>query len=255
MAEAYKKPTRALFCLSLLFFSLSLLSFAGTLVQRNRVESCAESGASASSCACLVGPPPPSSHTELLVGYKILHHTLSKESQLKYLHWLRGATLRGPEGSLKAIMSVIYETSGDRLSELEDLFRDEHPAISIGEAPVSAIGDSIQNEVEASSTAELVPLPFLSPTASREEWGVRFLLVQAQATRMVVALATSLRKLEKSEARKQWLAGLAAEYEAIREDLVECVGSRRAGGRGSGGGTGMKESRVGPEGTLRANPT
>lgn len=171
-------------------------------------------------------------HGELLIGYNILHHTLYKESQLKYLHWLRDATFRGPKGSLKSVLTTIYSTSQARTAELETLMEHHSPAIILTEAPKSAMGDSIQEDVEKSSTQELVPLPFVSSSmggASSKsnqkhlQWGIRFVFIQAQATRMVVALATSLRKFEENEERKQWLTDIASEYESIRETLVECV--------------------------------
>lgn len=247
------KPTKTLFCLSLLLFSISLLSFAGTFFVHRTNWNSSGVGRSKSSrvtatCACKcfneTGGTETNDdnddimHKELLIGYKILHHTLYKESQLKYLHWLRGVTFRGPKGSLKTIMTDIYETSQKRVHELDRRLFKEQPAIRIREAPVSAIGDSIQNDVEASSTAELVPLRSLftssksSSALSLSEWGIRFLLIQAQATRMVVGLSTSLRKLEQNTARKEWLTKLAAEYEAIREDLVECLAFHLGGGGG-----------------------
>ena len=165
-------------------------------------------------------------HNELLVGYKILHHTLKKESQLKYLHWLRDATFRGPKGSLKSTLTTVYQTSQMRFRELEHLFIDESPTIRLKDAPKSAMGDSIQDEVEKTSAKELVPLPFSSsqiPSLPHLQWGVRFVLIQAQATRMVVGLATSLLKFETNPERKHWLKKLADEYEGMRETIVECI--------------------------------
>jgi len=169
-------------------------------------------------------------HGELLVGYKILHHTLKKESQLKYLHWLRDATFRGPKGSLKTLLTTIYTTSQTRTNELENTLFGLFPVVALNETPKSAMGDSIQDDVEKSSTAELVPIPSLSSSSSSNtnktpylEWGVRFVFIQAQATRMVVALAMSLKKFEQNEERKQWLTELADEYEAIRESLVDSM--------------------------------
>lgn len=189
------------------------------------------------------GPLNDETMEDLLVGYKILHDTLRKESQLKYLHWLRDATFNGPKGSLKTIMTRIYTTSQKLSGELEDLWEEYQPRILIEQAPVSPMGDSIQADVEKSSTSELVPLPslplllFTASTASssaasssssdsdlqRLQWGIRFVFIQAQATRMVVALSTSLKKFETNQQRKQWLTELAKEFESIRESLVEYV--------------------------------
>lgn len=162
--------------------------------------------------------------TEMIIGYKILHHTLRKESQLKYLHWLRKATLKGPKGPLKNVMTTIYRTSEARIQEFDELLQYRFPPINIREAPPSKMGDSIQWEVESSSKAELIPLPFRSSSPS--DWGVRFLLIQAQATRMVVALSTSLKKFETNPDRLEWLTTLETEYELIRERIVELVGNK-----------------------------
>jgi len=271
-SSATTRWTKTLFSLSLLLFSISLLSFAGTVVRHNNVitttTTTSTSGnvtAIACDCSCSecadsgdVSSSSSSSQTEMLIGYKILHHTLKKESQLRFLHWLRDATFRGPTGSLKEVMTTIYKTSNRRKRELDTLMKKETPVVRLKDAPVSAMGDSIQTDVEDSSTAELVPLPFgassaassaankthsglaLSSSASPlssgvvSEWGVRFLLIQGQATRMVVALSTSLLRFDPSPERREWLTALADEYEAIREDIVECLSVHLGGGVDNG---------------------
>mmetsp|Transcript_16617 Transcript_16617/g.41636 ORF Transcript_16617/g.41636 Transcript_16617/m.41636 type:complete len:320 (+) Transcript_16617:204-1163(+) len=227
-----------LYHLSLVCFAISFVLFVSTYnMIANNGGTIALLGGNATSikttlpAKCpVVEVPSPSvadvEHDELLIGYKILHHTLKKESQLKYLHWLRDATFRGPKGSLKSAVTTVYKTSKTRFHELEQLFVDESPTIRLKDAPKSAMGDSIQDDVEQTSTGELVPLPFssLSPSSPKHlQWGVRFVLIQAQATRMVVALSTSLMKFETSPERKQWLSQLADEFEGIRETLVENI--------------------------------
>jgi hypothetical protein len=54
-------------------------------------------------------------------------------------------------------------------------------------------------------------------------FGIRFILLQAQATRMVAAIAMAAAELEPNPRRKKWLTDLAAEYEAIRDELVVIV--------------------------------
>merc|ERR1719491_103446 len=68
-------------------------------------------------------------HKDLLIGYKILHHTLEKESQLKYLHLLREATFRRSDEELTGIMKTIYGTSKKRTNELEKLWKFPHEPI------------------------------------------------------------------------------------------------------------------------------
>ncbi|OEU23033.1 hypothetical protein FRACYDRAFT_233200 [Fragilariopsis cylindrus CCMP1102] len=169
-------------------------------------------------------------YKETLIGYKILHHTLEKESQLKYLHWLRYVTFRGPEDETKEIMTTIYNTSKKRMIELERLWKIPYdPIIQIENTPISLIGDSIQADVEYSSTIEMLSISISMPSSSSSSsttkspwkiWDIRFFLIQAQATRMVSGVATSIRKFERNDERRKWLIELAEEYENIREDLV-----------------------------------
>jgi len=158
-------------------------------------------------------------HGELLVGYKMLHHNLGKEAQLKYLHWIRQATLRGPRkgGDVHRLLPLIHRTSAKRQKELEALFRDEEPVIYINLAPQSRIGDFIQGTAETQGTVELaVPL-------FEKSWPARFFLLQGQATRMVAAIASSTANLETNWSRRKWLKDVAKEYEDLREQLVEAL--------------------------------
>jgi len=54
-------------------------------------------------------------------------------------------------------------------------------------------------------------------------FGVRFVFLQAQATRMVYAIATAGAEIEPNERRAEWLRRLAAEYEGYRDELVGIV--------------------------------
>ena len=135
------------------------------------------------------------------------------------MHRLRQATFRGPSGVLKDIMTNIYNTSKERKNQLENLWAEPYyPIIGISHAPKSMIGDAIQSDVERSATFEMLS-PFLSIKAS-SSWDVRFILLQAQATRMISAVATSIRKFERNGERRKWLEELAMEYENMREDLI-----------------------------------
>jgi hypothetical protein len=53
---------------------------------------------------------------------------------------------------------------------------------------------------------------------------VRFVLVQAQATRMVAAMAKAIVRFDPNPERKAWLKELAAEYEGYRGDLIRYIG-------------------------------
>ena len=235
------KSTTSLFRLSVLLFLLSFVLFAATIFTRiNHTTGYCHSNNNAS-CSLLsvqnnkdddYEEQKLQEYKETLIGYQILHHTLEKESQLKYLHWLRYVTFRGPEEELKEIMTTIYNTSKKRTTELERLWKIPYdPIIQIENTPISLIGDSIQADVEYSSTIEMLSISMLSSSSSSSSttkspwktWDIRFFLIQAQATRMVSGVATSIRKFERNDERRKWLIELAEEYENIREDLVSLM--------------------------------
>ena len=135
---------------------------------------------------------------------------------MRYLHWLRGATFRGPTGEMKRIFTLIHQTSRNRTAELERLWKLE-PNITVGQALDSKIGSAIQGIAEWSGTVEMV-----SPTLE-STWDIRFALLQAMATRMVASVASSVAGLDTNKERVRWLKDLAAEYEFIREQIVNAM--------------------------------
>ena len=151
------------------------------------------------------------SHEDLLAGYKILHHTLTKEAQLQQLHWFRNVTFRGPTGELQRLMTLMHRTSGARRKELHMLFQ-LPPVIVLSEAPVTVMGDAIQGRAERQGMKELL--------FSEGTFNSRFVLLQAQATRMVAAVALSVEEKDTQPERKKWLRELANEFEGIRNELV-----------------------------------
>ena len=172
-------------------------------------------------------------HRELLIGYKLLYTTLRKESMLEVLYWWRTLTLRGPPKKLKGLWTSIYRVSKKKSRELKDLWMLQ-PTITIRDAPESAMRDSLAQKVEDSSKAELLLLT--KPRSDEQKssihehnsndnnWEARFVLIQAQATRMIVSIARSIQKFESNERRTEWLEKVAQEYERLRDMLVEyCV--------------------------------
>ncbi len=67
----------------------------------------------------------------------------------------------------------------------------------------------------------------------RREFDVRFVVLQAQATRMVAAMARANARFDSNAERKAWLSGLATEYEGYRDELIEII---RKYVRGEGAG-------------------
>lgn len=163
--------------------------------------------------------PPPSQNGELddlLIAHSLLHHTLGKEAQLQYLYWLRKGTFRKHSNDLERLTQRVYQTSSTRLGELQGLFELE-PAIDLKQAPVSKIGDDIQGIAESKGTVEMTNPILLG------QYPARFYFLQAQATRMVAAIAKAAAGVERNASRKRFLKELTSEYEGIREELVEAV--------------------------------
>ena len=115
-------------------------------------------------------------HGDLLTGYKILRYTLRKESQLNILRKLRIATLRPPTPLVGEFMVNISKISTERGHELEELWLAHEPLVDIAQAPLSVIGDRIQNTAEAKGAAELV-------SKSGKGFSTRFYFLQAMAIR------------------------------------------------------------------------
>lgn len=150
---------------------------------------------------------------DLLIGYDLLAQSLSDEAQLKYLLWLRELTLQGPAKEVERLMTTIYEASDKRSGELEKL-RTLAPAAT-AKPPPSPIGDAIQSAAQWAGTKEM-----LFPDG---EFGMRFVFLQAQATRMISVIAEQTAKIDPNAERQRWLEAVGKEYEDYREQLVKAV--------------------------------
>ena len=150
---------------------------------------------------------------DLLTGYSLLASSISSESQMKYLLWLREITLQGPGAQVEGLMKEIYEASSDRSKELEELRKLSPPTTA--EPPPSPIGTAIQDSAAWAGTKEM-----LFPGG---QFGMRFVFLQAQATRMITVIAEQTAKIEPNSRRKKWLEEVAKQYADFREELVKAV--------------------------------
>ena len=148
-----------------------------------------------------------------LVGYKLLAESLSDEASLKWLRFAREITLKGPAKPVANLMERISKVSAKRGEELEKL-RKLPPNVT-GEPPPSPLGDAIQASAKGLGIYEMV--------FSDRTFNMRFILLQAQATRMIAVIADQTAKIEPNETRKRWLKSLSKEYESIREEIVSAV--------------------------------
>lgn len=164
-------------------------------------------------------PPPPSAgltpgqHRDLLIAYGLLQDSLGGESQLNLLLVLKKLTLSGPAERIEGMLKVIDETSGNLAEQLEAL-RKLPPSVE-GKAPPSPIGDAIQASATEAGTHEMI--------FDGGAFNMRFLFLQAQATRMISVIAAEAAKIDPNPERQKWLKTVARDYAGYRDDLVTVV--------------------------------
>ena len=149
----------------------------------------------------------------LEVGYSLLESSLGDESQLKWLLLMRKLTLHKPPAEIASIMEKISQTSKSRAAEISKL-RELEPDVTV-EPSSSPVGDAIQASAKAVGMHEMV-----FPDGA---FNIRFLFLQAQATRMIAVIAAETAKLDPNEERSKWLRKLSKEYEGLRDELVGSV--------------------------------
>jgi hypothetical protein len=158
-------------------------------------------------------------HQDLLIGYGLLADTLADESRLGTLDVFKTLMLDAPNDAIAQLMKTLSDASKQRAAELSKLRR-LAPRVSDKPAEDSAIGDAITAVAKEFGKSEM-----LSRTGG---FDVRFVLVQAQATRMVAAMATATARFDPNPERKAWLKSLASEYEGYRGDLIKYLGGKAA---------------------------
>jgi hypothetical protein len=159
--------------------------------------------------------PAPTGNEDLLTGYGLLADVLSDESQLGALVLLKKLTLRAPVEEVEAIARKLGAASKRRSAELEEL-RSLAPEVSGAPAVRSPLGDAITRLAKEAGTDELLDRDLA--------FSLRFVLLQAQATRMVAAMALATAESDPNPKRKAWLGELAEEYEGYREELIAVLG-------------------------------
>jgi hypothetical protein len=149
---------------------------------------------------------------DVLIGYDLLADTLSDESGLGTLDLFKTLTLVGPNDAIGKMMKTLGEASKRRASELSRLRR-LAPDVSDRPAARSPIGDAITAVAKDIGSSEM--------TSRSGGFDLRFVLLQAQATRMVSAMATAIARFDPNRERKTWLRSLAAEYEGHRAGMFK----------------------------------
>lgn len=150
----------------------------------------------------------------LLTAYVLLEDTLSQEAKLGALGFLKRITFSRPVPEIDEIMNRLSDISKARLGELEEL-RQLAPDVSADPTHLDPIGEAITSNATQAGMDEML---------DREgSFGIRFVLLQAQATRMVSAISMAAAEIETNARRKKWLTNLAEEFESIRDELVVVV--------------------------------
>ncbi len=157
---------------------------------------------------------PASPDQGLLTAYVLLANTLSEESKLGALGFLKTITFHRPVPEVDEIMDRLSDISSDRLDELETL-RSLSPDVSMGPKYMDPIGEAITSNATDAGMDEMLDFG--------GSFGIRFVFLQAQATRMVGAIAMAAAEIEPNQRRKKWLTDLAKEYESLRNELVVIV--------------------------------
>jgi hypothetical protein len=153
-------------------------------------------------------------HQELLVGINLLADTLADESKLNLLNFFKKITFRGSVEEVDELISALSAASGERAGELEKL-RKLEPVVTGRPERSSAIGDAITTLAKDVGADEML---------ERDgSFGIRFLLLQAQATRMIAVIAAAVSEFDTNRERKDWLMTVAKQYEDYRHDIIDVV--------------------------------
>jgi hypothetical protein len=168
---------------------------------------------------CHTGPAPVATgglsalqHQDLLIGYGLLADTLADESKLSKLDLFKTLTLNAPNDAVAQLMKTLSDASKQRAAQLSRLRR-LAPRVSDKPAEDSPIGDAITAVAKEFGKAEML--------SRKGGFDLRFVLVQAQATRMVAAMAIATARFDPNPERKEWLKSLAHEYEGYRGELIK----------------------------------
>ncbi len=157
-------------------------------------------------------------HQDLLIGYSMLADALSNVSNLNSLRLFKILTLKGPNDAIDKMMKTLSEASKGHGAELLNLRR-LAPDVSDKPAVATPIGDAISAVAIEFGKSEM-----LSRT---DGFDIRFLLLQAQSTRMIAAMAMGTARFEPNPLRKEWLKNLADEYEGYRNEMIKYLGGRK----------------------------
>ena len=152
-----------------------------------------------------------SDQKSLEIAFALLENSLDAESELKWLIVFKKLTFHGPAERVEVVMKKIQKASSARSKELQTM-RKLAPSVT-GAPPPSPMGDAIEAAAQEAGTEELL--------FSSGVFNIRFLFLQAQATRMISVVAQQAAKVDPNGKRSQWLSDVSDQFEGYRDDLVE----------------------------------
>ena len=147
----------------------------------------------------------------LEIAFELLENSLSAEAELKWLVIFKKLTFEGPAKEAEGIMKKIQRASETRAKEFQSL-RKLPPSVT-SEPPPSPMGDAIETAAQEAGTEELI--------FSSGVFNIRFLFLQAQATRMISVVAEQAAKVDPNDQRSAWLRKVSNEFEDYRDELVD----------------------------------
>jgi hypothetical protein len=156
-----------------------------------------------------------SDQKSLDIAFSLLGNSLEAESELKWLIIFKKLTFQGPNKQVEVVMKKIQGAADVRSKEL-DALRKLAPSVT-GPPPPSPMGDAIEAAAQEAGTEDLL--------FSSGVFNIRFLFLQAQATRMISVVAQQAAVVDPNEKRSQWLSDLSDQFEGYRDDLVEIAKS------------------------------
>lgn len=167
----------------------------------------------AAGCATAPPAPPPEADAATLdrsTGHALLGALLEDESRLGLI-----LILKRPSTETATLLRRITERATLAKEEYPAVLAAE-PAVVPAEEPLPPLEQRVRASIASRTSRELT---------LGDAFEVRVLLTQAEALRYGDSLARALAQVEPETTRRTWLLALAADFDALRERVVERLGS------------------------------
>ena len=139
-------------------------------------------------------------------GYGLLHALLAKQGGVDGILIVKGAS--GPGKDLIRRIAVASRDGAERIRG----FAREDDRLRVDWTGLREVEQRARDQIEGATGKELL--------FSGDDFEVRLLLTQSEATRYAVGLARVLLKIDRDEQRNQWLLDFVAGYDELRQEVV-----------------------------------